>query len=80
MTLAEIAGRIEERVRPAREEMAGLQEARDALTAAVTSPADGSAVTAPSTERRKGRARQPFALAPFVDPAPEERRRRGAGP
>ena len=58
MAIAELEGRIDERVRAAREEMTRLQDARDALTAAVASPADTFALTAPRTEPRQA-ARPP---------------------
>jgi hypothetical protein len=57
MTIVELADRIEERVRAVREEIARLQDARDALTDAGKAPAPPAIVTTSSTPRRRaGRA------------------------
>lgn len=55
MTIAELTGRIEERVRAALDEIARLQDARDALTAAPAPLAPTTVVAAPSANRRRAR-------------------------
>lgn len=77
MTIAELASRIDQRVRVARDEIARLQDAREALTAAPATAAPHRVVTPPSANGRRALRARRCAQSARLRPLLQARGRRG---